>query len=172
MEIGLGHGYPGSALSNLRRRRFIFRQIPCESIEGVLQAVKKSDPNVQRNVCLMWGMMAKKAGGDAWQRSQTLWWMGTPMARDSDEYKHFLDELYNEMFRQCADARKALLDTQGATLKHSIGKTKISETVLTQAEFVRRLNNVRQRLIIEESRSQPSGGGQHSKKQKKGRHRR
>lgn len=42
--------------------------------------------------------------------------------------------------------KKALLATNNATLTHSIGKTKIQETVLTRQEFCRRLMRLRSEL--------------------------
>ena len=42
--------------------------------------------------------------------------------------------------------QRALLATNNATLTHSIGKNKISETVLTKQEFCQRLTKIRERL--------------------------
>ena len=42
--------------------------------------------------------------------------------------------------------QKALLATGTATLTHSIGKNKQSETVLTRSEFCSRLTAIRERL--------------------------
>ena len=42
--------------------------------------------------------------------------------------------------------QKALIATKGATLTHSIGKNKPSETVLTTKEFISRLTKIRNDL--------------------------
>jgi hypothetical protein len=42
--------------------------------------------------------------------------------------------------------KKALLATGNATLTHTIGKTKQSETVLTKNEFCSRLTKIRNKL--------------------------
>lgn len=152
MEIGLGQGWPGAALSNLTSHEFIFRGVRCGSIEGVLQAVKKQDPNTQLEICKRHGMFAKQSGGTSWRKRQTLYWQGTPMKRRGPEYQAFLDELFDACFNQNESARRALLETArlGAVLTHSIGKRKEEDTVLTQREFISRLNRVRDRLVAQQ----------------------
>lgn len=144
-------GTPTGALSNFAPRPFVFRDVECSSMEGFLQSLKFKDLDVQRSVCSLVGLKAKRRGkGKNWQRTQTLWWQGEPIKRDSKEYQDLLDEAFNSLFEQNEKARKALLATGDAVLKHSIGRRKINETVLTQKEFCSRLMDIRSRLKAEE----------------------
>lgn len=147
MDIKAGKPYPSGALSNFARRPFVFRGIPVESMEGFLQGLKQKSPDAQKNLFSMFGMKAKYAGKHLnWHRTQTLWFQGEAIKRDSQEYQDLLDEAYNAMFDQNPAARKALLDTGDAVLKHSVGRTKQNETVLTKTEFCSRLMKIRERL--------------------------
>jgi len=151
MDIKSGKRYPAGALSNFAPHPFVFRGVECNSMEGLLQAVKFKTPDLQEAVCRLVGRKAKATGwGKNWQSTQTLWWNGEPIKRDSDEYQELLDEAFNAMFDQNAKAKKALLASGNATLKHSIGRTKQSETVLTKKEFCSRLTDIRSRLYAEQ----------------------
>ena len=103
---------------------------------------------MQKHICTLVGGKAKRSGAKKnWQRDQILWWQGEPIKRESDEYQELLDEVYNAMFDQNEKARNALLATRNAVLKHSIGRSKESETVLTKNEFCRRLMKIRSRIV-------------------------
>lgn len=116
-------------------------------MEGFLQSLKFKNPEMQQYICTLVGYAAKKAGKNKkWQVQQTLYWQGKEIKRDSEEYQQLLDDVYNALFTQNSKARKALLATGNATLTHSIGRTKQSETVLTKQEFCHRLMNIRKRL--------------------------
>ena len=144
MDIKAGKPYPAGALSNFARRPFTFRGIEVASMEGFLQGLKKKSPEAQAAMFKMFGIAAKRAGkGINWQRTQTLWFQGEAIKRDSQEYQDLLNEAYREMFKQNPKARKALLDTQNATLKHSVGWHKVNETVLTKREFCSILTTIR-----------------------------
>lgn len=147
MDIKSGAKYPAGALSNFSPHRFIFRGVLVESMEGFLQSLKYSDFEMQKHICTLVGLKAKKTGSKKnWQRDQTLWWAGNPIKRNSDEYQSLLDEAFEAMFTQSESARKALLATRDANLTHSIGRTKKSETVLTRQEFCGRLMSIRRKL--------------------------
>ena len=151
MEIRLGNPYPAGSLSNLSPHGFTFRGIDCGSMEGILQGVKFEAIEMQNHVCTLAGHTARLAGKNKnWQRSQTLWWQGEAMWRDSDEYQQFLDEAYECLFRQNEKARNALIATKDATLKHTMGRRKINETVLTQKEFCSRLTKMRDLIQSED----------------------
>jgi len=144
MEIRLGNDYPAGSLSNLAAHRFTFRGIECGSMEGLLQGVKFSSPEMQAHVCTLAGHKARLAGKNKnWQKTQQLWWQGVEMKRDSVTYQQFLNEAYKELFYQNVKARNALMATKDAVLKHSMGRRKINETVLTQKEFCSRLTEIR-----------------------------
>lgn len=146
MDIRTGCGYPGTALSNFAPRVFVLDGVVCSSMEGLLQALKFDKAHIQVEVCKLTGKAAKFRGQDrnkAWKRVQTLWWQGTPMARDSKEYQAFLDRAYKAMFDQCESFRKALKATGNAVISHSIGKNKEADTVLTERELCSRLMKLR-----------------------------
>lgn len=146
MDIGSGNGWPSSALSNFAAHPFEIDGVKCNSMEGFLQSLKFSNPEMQREVCLLIGKAAKFKGKKKnWWRTQTLYWQGEEIARDSEEYQLLLDRAY-EALVQNSGFRQALTMTGNATLTHSIGKTKKSETVLTRQEFCSRLMNLRERI--------------------------
>lgn len=143
MDIGSGTGYPSSAISNFAPHEFEIDGIQCASMEGFLQSLKFSSPDMQVEVCKLVGKAAKfKGKKKKWWRTQTLYWKGVEIKRDSEEYQQLLDRAYealgtNESFK------KALLATGNATFTHSMGKKKINETVLTVQEFTSRLYKLR-----------------------------
>ena len=115
-------------------------------MEGFLQSLKFSNPEIQKEVCLLVGKAAKfKGKNKKWWRTQTLYWQEKEIVRDSEEYQTLLDRAY-EALAQNSGFRQALIMTGNATLTHSIGKTKKSETVLTRQEFCSRLMNLRERI--------------------------
>lgn len=117
-------------------------------MEGLLQSFKFDKPHIQVEVCKLTGMAAKRRGqkrNKAWKSQQTLWWDGVPMKRTSELYQQILDEAYLALASNTSFL-KALVATRGATLTHSIGHNKESETVLTENEFCSRLMNLRKTL--------------------------
>lgn len=151
MDIKAGRPYPAGALSNFAPHPFTFRGFEVSSMEGLLQGLKFKSAEMQLEIFKKVGVGAKRSGkGKNWQKTQTLWFQGEAIKRDSQEYQDLLDEAYNAMFDQNEKARKALLATQNATLKHSIGRHKANETVLTRTEFCSRLTKIRDRLQAEQ----------------------
>ena len=149
MDIGSGHGYPADALSNFAPHPFVLDGIECNSMEGFLQSLKFSNPDMQREVCKLVGRAAKfKRKKKNWYVKQVLYWQGKEIPRDSDEYQMLLDRAYMAMVTQNRGFQCALLATQNAALTHSIGKTKINETVLTRSEFCSRLIKLRTMLQV------------------------
>jgi len=151
MDIKLGNAYPAGSLSNLSPHGFMFRGVHCSSMEGLLQGLKFKNPDMQSQICTLSGLKAKRSGAKKnWQRTQTLYWQGQEIKRDSTEYQQLLDEAYTALFEQNGKAKKALLATNHATLTHSIGRRKANETVLTQQEFCSRLEAIRARIVSEQ----------------------
>lgn len=149
MDIGSGHGYPADALSNFAPHPFVLDGIECNSMEGFLQSLKFSNPDMQREVCKLVGRAAKFKGKKKnWYVKQVLYWQGKEIPRDSDEYQMLLDRAYMAMATQNRGFQSALLATQNAALTHSIGKTKTNETVLTRSEFCSRLIKIRTMLQV------------------------
>lgn len=146
MDIGSGTGYPSSALSNFAPHSFVIDGVECASMEGFLQSLKFSNPDMQKEVCKLVGKAAKfKGKKKKWFRTQTLYWQGQEMHRDSQEYQKLLDRAYDAL-GQNTGFQKALLATGNAILTHNIGKRKTSETVLTIQEFLSRLYRLRNEL--------------------------
>lgn len=151
MDIKSGKAYPAGALSNFAPHPFVFRGHEVNSMEGFLQGLKFKSAEMQLEIFKKVGVGAKRAGAKKnWQTTQTLWYQGEPIKRESNEYQSILDEAYNAMFDQNEKARKALMATQNAVLKHSIGRTNQNETVLTVREFCGRLMNIRDRIRAQE----------------------
>ena len=146
MDIGSGNTYPSSALSNFAPHPFVIEGIECNSMEGFLQSLKFENPEMQKEVCKLVGKQAKfKGKKKKWWRTQTLFWKGKAIKRDSEEYQELLTKAYDCLYEN-EGFKKALSATKGCSLTHSMGKNKISETVLTEREFIRQLNRLRSKL--------------------------
>ena len=146
MDIGSGSGWPAAALSNFAPHPFVIDGVACASMEGFLQSLKFKEPEMQKEVCKLVGKAAKfKGKKKKWWREQTLHWQGQKLKRDSQEYQDLLDKAFLALSENTS-FQKALLATGDATLTHSIGKNKQSETVLTKQEFCSRLMKIRKEL--------------------------
>lgn len=146
MDISSGAGYPASSLSNFAPHEFIIDGVNCASMEGFLQSLKFQNPDMQKYVCSLVGRAAKfKGKNKKWQKTGLLYWQGETIKRDSERYQKLIDEAYDALAKN-ESFKKALLATENATLTHSKGRTKISETVLTKQEFVSRLTKIRTEL--------------------------
>lgn len=150
MDIGSGAGYPSSALSNFAPHPFVIDGVHCNSMEGFLQSLKFSNPDMQVEVCKLVGVSAKYKGKrKAWWKTQTLWWRGKEYDRHGQEYQDLLDRAYEELAKN-QGFRDALIASQNAHLTHSIGKSDPHKTVLTSREFCSRLTNLRTTIMEEE----------------------
>ena len=148
MDIGSGKGFPESDLSNFHPHWFIFDGVECESMEGLLQSFKFDKPHIQVEVCKLTGLAAKFRGkkrNKAWKRCQTLWWKGEPFARQGPEFQELLNRAF-EALSTNNSFKKALLATGNSALTHSLGKSKPTETVLTEREFCSRLEKIREKI--------------------------
>ena len=144
VDIGSKSKYPANSLSNFSPHPFVLDGVSCASMEGFLQSLKFPSLDVQREVCKLVGVKAKYRGkGKKWWSNQTLYWQGQPFMRQSKEYQELLDRAYQAMYEQNEGFRKALEASGNAVLKHSIGRTKPNETILTQQEFCSRLMKLR-----------------------------
>lgn len=146
MDIGSGSGYPSSSLSNFSPHPFVIDGVECASMEGFLQSLKYSNPEMQIHVCTLVGKKAKfKGKKKAWYRTQTLYWKGESIDRHSTEYQDLLDRAF-KCISLNTKFKNALLATGSANLTHSMGKKDPSRTILTRNEFCRRLMEVRSEL--------------------------
>jgi len=147
MDIGSGKGYLASALSNFAPHPFVLDGIQIASMEGFLQSLKFSNPEMQKHVCTLVGRVAKAKGrGKNWQRTGKLYWNGQEIDRFSDDYQQLLNRAFEALYTQNEAARKALLASGDAVLEHSIGKENPKDTVLTRSEFCSRLMRLRERF--------------------------
>ncbi|WDS61676.1 hypothetical protein [Cronobacter phage vB_Cdu_VP8] len=148
MDIGSGAGYPASSLSNFAPHAFEIDGIKCASMEGFLQSLKFSSPEMAKHVCTLVGRAAKfKGKNKRWWSTQTLYWKGEPFHRESPFYQALLTQAYDAL-NENTKFRAALAATRNATLTHSMGKNKESETVLTEREFCRQLTRLRQKNLV------------------------
>lgn len=146
MDIGSGKGYPAANLSNFHPYQFEIDGISCNSMEGFLQSLKFKDINMQKEVCKLVGKKAKfKGKKKKWFKDQQLYWRSETFKRDSQEYQDLIFRAY-ECLAKNKKFQKTLLATQNATLTHSIGKNKITETILTKREFCNILTTIRSNL--------------------------
>lgn len=145
MDIGSKCGYPASSLSNFSPHPFVIDGVECSSMEGFLQSLKFSSIDMQRHVCTLVGLAAKRKGAKkAWWRTQTLYWQGVEYPRKSRAYQELLDRAY-EALNQNSGFRKALEATGDSSLTHSIGKSDPTHTILTTQEFCSRLLKLREK---------------------------
>lgn len=148
MDIGFRMGYPSSDLSNFASHSFVFDEVECASMEGLLQSLKFKTPAIQAKVCQLAGIAAKSKGQSrnvAWKKHQTLWWQGASYPRGSKAYQILLDRAFDALAHN-ANFQKALIASGEFTLTHAIGRKKRTETVLTRSEFCSRLMKIRERL--------------------------
>jgi len=150
LDIKSSLSYPSSALSNFAPHSFVFDNVECASMEGLLQAFKFEDPCIQLEICKLVGIAAKSQGRKrdrAWKRVQRLWWNGVAYDRNGREYQRLLDRAFNAL-AQNTRFQRALLVTMDDSLTHSIGSSDKSQSCLTEREFCSRLKRLRIRLRI------------------------
>lgn len=142
--------YPLCALSNFAEHEFYIDNVKCSSMEGFLQSLKFKSIKKQQQMCLLTGKDAKNSTKYSlaqlrWRITHNLYWQGKRINRFSDEYQKLLDKAYKSLSRN-SDFEKALKDSSSYTLTHSIGKTDKRKTVLTEYEFISRLERLRKTM--------------------------
>ena len=85
------------------------------------------------------------AGANDWKTTQTLYWMGKPMSRESEEYQIYADELFWAAFRNSL-YKENLAQTGDKVLIHSMGGNNPKDTTFTRDEFENRLNCLKELL--------------------------
>ena len=144
LEIKSSYPYPSNMLSNFYPHSFIIDDVKCKSMEGFLQSLKFKDIKIQKQVCLCVGIDAKKRGKRKflWKLTGNIYWKGRKIKRKSKEFQALIDRAYNELLKN-EEFKKALSDSEGYLLAHSIGKNNQRRTILTEKEFLSRLNKLR-----------------------------
>ncbi len=132
-------------LSNFTNRPFVFDDVQCAGIEGILQALKEFHFETQIEICAMSGKPAKKAGSerDTWKQEQVLWWHGVTYARNSREYQELVTRIYDAVYEQDPTFKEDLLAVGNEDICHSIGNPDQRDTVLTEVEMIHQLNRLR-----------------------------
>ncbi len=138
-------------LSNFSPYGFVLDGVECASMEGLLQSLKTKSVNLQKEICLRTGLEAKKSFEKKWQNARwkltgILYWQGKPIRRRSDEYQRFLDRAYDALYTNPAFVN-ALIAAKGRKLIHSIGEHSTHKTVLTEYEFISRLEKYREKAL-------------------------
>lgn len=145
IDIG-SQTYP--ELSNLEPYVFIFRDVECGSMEGLLQALKFANPETQGRVVKLSGIKAKRKGQKKkWWLTKILYWNGEPILRHSEEYQQLITEAYHCLVTQNSMFRRELINTIGLSLTHSIGKSDPNFTILTEQEFIGQLIHLRNKFV-------------------------
>lgn len=130
-------------ISNFARHEFVLRGCNMASMEGLLQGLKWSCRDRQREVFALAGPLAKNAGNPEWVEDQTLYWQGTSLDRHGPSYQRLLDEAFEALHAQSHRFRAALRATGDRPLTHERGQRDARKTVLTRDEFVSRLEWLR-----------------------------
>lgn len=145
IDIHSSAPYPANVLSNFYPKSFLMDDINFGSIEGFLQGLRCKDPIKQLECFYLCGIAAKKEGlkYPISKKTQTLYYQGKQINRHSPAYKNLVNEAFLCCFEQNEIFRKALDDTKGHELIHSIGKNDPFETILTNDEFLWNLNALR-----------------------------
>lgn len=141
----------GKVISNFQSRAFVFDGVPCAGFEGLVQALKCSDPERQREICKFSGKEAWKAGQEfnSWKESQTLYWQGDTFKRTSRGYMLLIERIYDAIYEQDETFRHDLLALGPAEIHHSIGKADMRLTTLTEAEMLYNIQRLRIRALYE-----------------------
>ena len=146
IDISSTSKYPAGNLSNFTPYTFTFRGIDFTSMESLLQGLKFKSIETQNSVFQRVGAKAKLRGKKRkWYLDQTLYWQGSPMKRDSAEYRALVREAFEALSRN-KDFQKALLATGNKTLYHTMGKSDPTRTILTEDEFCEILTDIRKKL--------------------------
>ena len=118
-------------------------------MDCLLQGLKFETVETQNGVFERVGVKAKLRGKKRkWYLDQTLYWQGTPMKRDSEEYKNIVCEAFYALAENI-DFQKTLLATGNKHLYHTMGKSDPTRTILTEDEFCEILTNLRKKLQID-----------------------
>lgn len=144
MDIDSRLDGPAGTLSNFTLRPFVFQGVGCQSMEGLLQSLKWQDTQVQKQMCGLVGIRAKRKGyKQDWWTDQTLYWNNIAYPRLSEDYQQLLDAMFTALYTQNKEAQDTLLDTGHEPLTHKIGKIHQTGTILTRDEFCFRLMDIR-----------------------------
>lgn len=139
-------GGNAAILSNLYPKPFLMDGEFFGSIEGFLQGLRVKDISRQKEIFAKSGIDAKKVGRAFPIKNDTLYYRGKQFNRYSDYYQVLLKEAYLHCYYQCDIFKQAIKDTKDCEFIHSIGKDDMSQTILTNSEFINNLYSLRDEL--------------------------
>ena len=140
-----------SRLSNFTPRKFSFEGMQCAGLESIIQALKCSNIETQKEICVLSGREAKRWGEsqDFWKETQVLWWYNRSYGRSTREYLILISRIYDVAYNQDKSFKMDLLATGHDSICHSIGNPDMRDTVLTEVEMIYQLNRLRIRAFGE-----------------------
>ena len=102
IDIYSNGAYPANELSNFAYHLFVLDGGHINSMEGFLQSLKYRSSKKQRDISLLSGKEAKRAGRRKifWKFAQTTFWQGKEMHLLSDELQMLIERTYDEMYQQ------------------------------------------------------------------------
>ena len=142
-DICYKHPYPLNILCNFSPSFFKLNGIVINSMEGFLQSLKMKDAELQKKICQLPGILAKKLGNylrkSTMYDGRSLHWQNQDFDRYSPIYHNLLKAAYAAKYDYDKSFRQIIKESRGRTLTHTIGKSSESETVLTEKEFIENL---------------------------------
>ena len=117
IDISSTSKFPAGYLSNFTPYKFTFRGFEFTSMESLLQGLKFEGVETQNSVFQRVGVKAKLRGKKRkWYLDQTLYWQGTPMKRDSEEYKNIVREAFYALAEKLTSSKHCLLQATNASI--------------------------------------------------------
>lgn len=139
--------HPEDILSRLCNNDFCYDKVQCGCMEAFLQSLRYRDEEIQRKVCVMsaseLGYQLEWYPAPDWRHSQTLWWKGKPIKRDSREYRTLIYRAHSEMFRWSYRFRSVLMQTLDKKLVCNSGDDDPRTCLLTDKEYCTILTRLR-----------------------------
>lgn len=139
--------HPEDILSRLCNNDFCYDKVQCGCMEAFLQSLRYPDSEIQKQICVMsaseLGYRLESYSSPDWQETQTLWWKGNTIKRDSREYRRLIYDTYSAMFRWSYRFRTVLMQTDDKKLIFNSGSSVPSKSLLTDKEFCKILTRLR-----------------------------
>ena len=147
MEISSGKGHSISLLSTMAAHSFKIDDVKCASIESFIQSMKFDKPSLAASIAGDKSKSAKERGKKNfnWDKDGLIFWKGVGFNRESKQHQDFLDSVIYEVTKQCPEFAKALLETGDSELVCP-GKTRVTESPVTEQEFCLSLTRARSRI--------------------------
>lgn len=148
MDIGTGKGPTLSQLSTTALHSFVVDGVRCSSLESLIQALKVEKASLAASFCCDKPKSAKERAKKHfnWSAGGKVYWLGQAIDRSSAQHRALIERVIAEMARQCPAFRQALVDT-GSTVLSSPGRSRESETPVTEDEYCSALASVRATLL-------------------------